>query len=487
MLFVTFRARAQGNYQAVPLGGRATLMGGTGVAMGSDGAAPFLNPACIARIQDRSLAFSSKFLRYTHRTLSHFHQPDPSQSPLPGHSLPDTSVSETSLQALPDTTCYFFRVLGPQQPHAAGTQKLAVCLGKTEQNDASLVATTYSASFNGQSVQQSQSFGRSWSSWSVGPSWGAYLTDDLAVGASVFFTRSSLTTSASVATVVDRAADDAVWSTLQQSLSGQSWDVLAHLGVTFRLTEVLTAGLSVRTPSAHLSDHLRASYALVNLDGGSTGQYWTSKGSFDVQHPASFAAGLGAEWPRLRVELDAAVYLARDGYLSAKQPRDQLVWQQGAVQSRSYVEAELAERARPVANVGVGAEYFVEHDVSVLAGLQTDRSALEPRRSGAPPDSVLIGSRLNAVHASAGIGSYSSAGELLIGVRGSYGWGEALALQAFSQAPYLQVIDQREYAVTLILAGRISLRTVTAAALDFRRVVASGSGAADRVKPKPAY
>src|SRR4029079_10720322 len=70
-------ARAQGRYESALLGGRSALLGGTGVVLGVDGAAPFLNPATLVRIEDRNIAFSSAFFRYAHRKLDLWHQPRP--------------------------------------------------------------------------------------------------------------------------------------------------------------------------------------------------------------------------------------------------------------------------------------------------------------------------------------------------------------------------------------------------------------------------
>ncbi|MEI9952284.1 MAG: hypothetical protein WDO74_25670 [Pseudomonadota bacterium] len=72
----TTRARAQANDRSSPLGGRSALMGNTGVALGRDGAAPFLNPATVVGIDDRRLAFSVNFLALQVNHFKDWHQPD---------------------------------------------------------------------------------------------------------------------------------------------------------------------------------------------------------------------------------------------------------------------------------------------------------------------------------------------------------------------------------------------------------------------------
>ncbi|WP_437602960.1 hypothetical protein WMF28_15145 [Sorangium sp. So ce590] len=100
-------AHAQGRYESALLGGRSALLGGTGVVLGVDGAAPFLNPATIIRIEDRNIAFSAAFFRYAHRTLEAWHQPGPVDSALYGDlRLDHTTVSDHGLDSLPDAMCY---------------------------------------------------------------------------------------------------------------------------------------------------------------------------------------------------------------------------------------------------------------------------------------------------------------------------------------------------------------------------------------------
>src|SRR5689334_14206697 len=75
LLGTTDVARAQANDRSSPLGGRSALMGNTGVALGRDGAAPFLNPATVVAIDDRRLAFSVNFLTFQVNDFSDWQQP----------------------------------------------------------------------------------------------------------------------------------------------------------------------------------------------------------------------------------------------------------------------------------------------------------------------------------------------------------------------------------------------------------------------------
>src|SRR5579872_6777258 len=88
-------------------------MGGTGIALGSDGAAPFLNPATVAGIDD-SGAFSMNFYSFQTSRLDGLHQPGPvNAAEYGGLALPNTSLSSSRVDALPSTLCFFLTVGGP--------------------------------------------------------------------------------------------------------------------------------------------------------------------------------------------------------------------------------------------------------------------------------------------------------------------------------------------------------------------------------------
>src|SRR5271165_1742763 len=110
-MLATAPARAQANYRSAPIGGRSALMGGTGVALGRDGAAPFLNPATIIHIDDSGVAFSVNFYTVQWSTLFGFHQPGAVDRTKYGDlSLPDDTFNESRADALPSTLCLFLTI-----------------------------------------------------------------------------------------------------------------------------------------------------------------------------------------------------------------------------------------------------------------------------------------------------------------------------------------------------------------------------------------
>ncbi|WP_437491720.1 hypothetical protein WME75_16165 [Sorangium sp. So ce1014] len=484
-------AHAQGRYESALLGGRSALLGGTGVVLGVDGAAPFLNPATIIRIEDRNIAFSSTFFRYAHRTLEAWHQPGPVDSALYGDlRLDHTTVSDHGLDSLPDAMCYFFdwqRGAGDADSRRArvGRQTIAACLGKTEENEFGFDALRFSGESGPRRVSQAQTLRYAWGRFSAGPSWSYRVTDRLAIGASLPVVRTRYTSSLGVASVVeDTSTGSASSATYQAALSGDSWDVLAHLGVTYRLTSVFSAGISVRTPSVHLFDALDASYHDTLATGTASVRTWAGEGEFVAPSPARVAVGASAEWSRLRLELDGFFYLGQRELARITADREEIAIERGAVTSRRQSRLDIVEEAAPIVNVGLGAEVFVTRDLSVVGGVVTDFNALSSLRGPTTAESKLFLERMSGVHAGLGMVSYTQYGDLVFGARFDYAAGQMAAVNAFASPIRLDPIDCREIGATLVLAGRISLRTVEGVAREIGDAV-EGSAAAPPERTTP--
>jgi hypothetical protein len=467
-----------------PLGGRSALLGGTGVALGVDGAAPFLNPAAIVRIADRRISFSARFFRLSQRTLTDLHQPgvvDPAYGPL---ELPETSFRSTRLHSVPDTTCYFFSRSGGEGAELSGRSKLALCLGKTEEQEFQITALNYTGSSAGRRVDQSQSLRDSWGTWSFGPTFAIYLRNDLAVGASLNLTRTRYETSSSISTIAEELGTDAAVSSAYQSAeSGSAWGGVAHLGVTYRLSQKVVLGASLRTPSLHVTGDYSASED-SRLDTGVTLSHWGGDGDFAVHTPVRVGLGLGAEYDRVRFEGNVFFHSGVQNFARAEIVRDALSISDAQGFDRSSDVFVRRESVNPVVNFGVGAEYFMSKDLSLLTGFASDVSALAdlPERS---LDGRLFHERFNAWHAGVGITSYTDYGDLVFGARGDYLTGDMAVLNGLALPLERDRISAREWAITLILAGRVSLSTVAEAAEDLGEIVQGDAKAPAATPPKP--
>src|SRR5580704_3967065 len=169
-------------------------MGNTGVALAEDGAAPFLNPATIVRINDQSLAFSVNFFTFSATHFSNWHQPGTVDSTQFGAvGLNNTSIDTNGFNVLPSTLCLLFTIAGvtaegePNGVLHKGRQKLAFCVGSLEATNLNLGALAFNGSVPGGSTTQVESFSSNWNRLYVGPTYSVSLSDDFAIGASLHF------------------------------------------------------------------------------------------------------------------------------------------------------------------------------------------------------------------------------------------------------------------------------------------------------------
>ncbi|HMJ14107.1 MAG TPA: hypothetical protein VK524_21970 [Polyangiaceae bacterium] len=473
-------ALAQANYHFTPLGGRSALLGGTGVALGADGAAPFLNPASIVRIGDRRIAFSARFFRLAHRTLDDFHQPGPVNPAFGPLSLPDTTRTSLKLASVPDTTCYFFSRSRGEGAELRGRSKLALCLAKTAEQEFELTAISYRGESAGRQVDQTHSFREVWSSWSLGPTFALHVTETLTLGASLHLTRTRHETTTSVATVVEELATSAgVASAYQSADSGSSWDALAQIGMTYRASKTLTLAASLQAPSLHFTGSYSANEDARFSSDTSSLSHWSGEGDFVARRPLRLNLGIGAEYERVRLEANVFLHAPVEEFAHAELDRHTMTGVDGTITGRTQGRLTRNESVRGVANAGFGAEYFLSKDLSLLMGVASDVSALRVPAGGLN-EQRLFHSRFDAWHAGVGLSTYTDYGDLVVGLRGDYLTGEVASVNAFSQPIERERIPAREWAAMLVIAGRVSLSTVAEAAEAVGEAVRGGAN-----KPTP--
>ncbi|MEO6418859.1 MAG: hypothetical protein ABIP39_05600, partial [Polyangiaceae bacterium] len=304
-LAMPLTARTQGNYRSTPTGGRSALMGNTGVALGRDGAAPFLNPATIVRIHDSSLAFSANFYSVSATHLSSYHQPAGADGNFPGVVANDTSTTDGRFEVIPSTLCFFFTVAGfgdkadestgtdGSEAPRSGRQKLAVCLGNVERQELSKPALNFRATTPGGLTQQAGSLTRKWARWNTGPTYSAYITNDFAVGISLHGIYTYYGFHDDNSTVTLRNAGGTISSNLGGSGAGYAVDVAAILGASYKLGRY-TLGVSAQLPSVHLTSGYTAN--LHQQYAGAPGEgvvITTGSGDFHAPPPVRLSAGLG--------------------------------------------------------------------------------------------------------------------------------------------------------------------------------------------------
>jgi hypothetical protein len=460
------------------MGGRSALMGGTGVALGVDGAAPFLNPATITRIQASRLAFSARLYRYSHTRLYDFHQPGPVAPELGEAGFDDTTVSDNSLHSVPDSVCYFFPAIGG----ASRAQRLSLCLATTEEQELSLKAQGFRDDSAGLRIDLNQHYDVSWSRFNFGPTWGLKLNDDLAVGASLMiaYSRYKHTILAS-SVVADDATGAASTASYESVISAYSWDFAPRFGATYRLSDPLSIGLGLTVPLVHLFGGIRETY-MNEFDVTRTQR--SGDGDFDARPPFQVRFGVGGEWESVRLEADMFLTPGSSEYADGVIDRNQVSVENGLVTGRSSVSAPVRESSDTVVNLALGAEVFVAQRLSLLAGAQTDVNALSELEPAAEQSRVFR-TRLDYYRAAFGVCSYTDFGDLMVGLRFDYGTGRASPANTLVAPPALGSSSVRELGFMLVLAGTLNWRSITQAAGDVGDAVRGKGGRPPDEPPEP--
>ena len=488
-------ARAQGNDRSSPLGGRSALMGNTGVALGRDGAAPFLNPATVVRIDDRNIAFSANFLSLQVDRFGDWRAPASVDPAFGSLELGHKTISSTRLTALPSTLClfvFFSELAGRDSPTPAedptpwrgGRQKFAICLATMESQ--SLIAPAYAARASTPAgvTAHTLSLVRTWNRAHVGPTYSAQINDRLSLGVSV---HGAYTTTSFVqdATSLTSAADgSATQSSLGFSGNGNSFDLTAVLGATYELGGT-TLGASIQVPSLHIFGTYRTALA-QRLDAatGSSAILTTGFGSYRAGPPIRFAVGAGGRVNRLTLEADASLTVGAAEAVSTSVHVEN-TYTASDLLATSTVRETHGVRTRPTVDGALGLEYFTTPALSLLGGLWTNLSTLE-RLKPVPVPSLanLVQARQSHVGLSFGVGSYGPGGELLFGTQLGYGWGETLIANLYAVPSDWSVVSSRSYSALFVIAGATNFRSIKRAIKGVQNAVTPGP--AKEPAPAPA-
>jgi hypothetical protein len=477
LLHVPREARAQGNAYSAPIGGRSALMGNTGVAMGIDGAAPFLNPATIVRLDDHRFAFSVNFYSFSLSRFSNWHQPGAVDTAQFGNvSVGANALTSSGFGVLPSTLCLFF-TLAPGSPDAnadmanldSWRQKLAICLGTSETQGVGFSALPFNGTTPLGQTAQSQSLVQSWNRVNIGPSYSVAVSKRLAIGLSVHgvYTNDSFILDSSG--ITSSVKNGAVQSSLGVAGGGSSFDVSAILGAIFSAAPY-TFGLSFTLPAVHaLGSYTGTMHNEYGSGGTENATISNGTGSFSAAPPIRLALGAGVEWPRLSLEVDESLYVpSPTGFNAAVSGTTTTL--AGTTVATTPFSANFSVHETPVLNTAAGAEYFIKKDFSLVGGTSFNMSALPAL---APTTNIgnLVQARQSEVTASLGVGTYSQGGALMLGFQLGYGWGESIAANPYVTPNELAVVDTRSYSAIFILAGSTNLRSLGRAVVRIEHVI----------------
>jgi len=470
---VALTVRAQGNDLGSPAGGRSTLMGNTGVALGRDGASPFNNPATIVRILDQRLAFSVNFYSLDFLHFDNWHQPgDVDAQQFGPSSLGGTGLFDTNFESLPSTLCLFFsleqvvkslafspsteRAPLPARESPIG-KKLAVCFATLESEDVDMQAIAFRGATSAGPTTQVQSLQRRWVRTYIGPTYSVSLSDRFAIGGSIHVVYTRGRFGVNSLSLSSRLGGDGVGSTLGTSGRGRSFELTGLLGVTYRVGRV-TLGASVRLPALHLFGSYDATFNQTQFGSEDRALVADASGRLSTAPPTRLALGVGVTGKRWRFELDAALGLPLQKPFSA----DITVVDTTLTATGTEIERSRAHYRIPgyvTLNPSLGVEYFANAGLSLLGGISTNFTALGELR---PMPSVgnVIQARMSHVNASIGIGTYWDKGEFLFGLQFDYGWGSALAINPYVIPNAWTVVGAQTYGILFVVAGSTSFDAI---------------------------
>jgi hypothetical protein len=459
-------AFAQANYRSSPSGGRSALMGGTGIALGRDGSAPFLNPATILNVGDSGIAFSVNFYSYSSTRLTNFHQPGAVDGDHFGDlRLPDTSFQQSRLEALPSTLCLFLdapNVGGKKHDprFRKGSQRLAACLGSVEQQNSAIAAARYTGAAGGLQSDQAAALTRRWNRFVAGPTYSVYVTEDIALGLSIHGIDTTYSQTLSASGVTRDASGRAITSDFGLGTDAFSIDVAAIAGLLWRPDRYHSFGIGITTPSLHVASGYDSTFHTQYAAGAD--QYAllrTGKsGSFFAPSPLRVGAGFGATYGKWRVEVDATYYFPRDEGARANVHTQEIVVRNGMA-TASTADDVIVQKTDGIVNGAFGAEFFLNRTISVLGGASTDFSAIPPL-SQTPNERTIPQARVNRVAGSLGVGTYTDGSELLVGAEVSYANGRATAVDTYVLPNRLALVTQDTVTVLFIIAGSTNLNTL---------------------------
>lgn len=429
------------------------MMGGAGVARGSDGATAFINPAGLARIPGESFSFSTFAVKLSGRQVSGALDPDEEL----GLESPDSTTLSVGLW--PQTFCLFLD--GPPRDHTSvrSRHKYGMCAVDTE-GDSFLFANNTRTADSGAGVSQTNRL--RWAKSTLALAWAVQLLPETAIGVTVRADASRLEDQSSSTTFnTDGAAN---LHTLDQTRTSVSWDVGVILGLTHQVSRIVTLGASLSSPSQHVYGFHDGTESF-STTAGQSGSLVQDVGGFRYSPPTNLRLGLGFAWPSFNFEVNTSYYSGSSQLAVANFDRFRIGSSDGQVVGGGPTEKrEIVERARPIVNFMLGAEAFLAPDFSILVGAQTDFSGLPDREAGAPAD-VLFRQSRDVYHASIGVSRYTSSGSLLLGLAGYYATGSVLGPGSSPTVPTFAVFPQSEWSVSLVVSGQISFESVRDTAL----------------------
>lgn len=483
--------RAQASHRLAPVGGRTTLVGGTGLVFGRDSASAFLNPATVVRTDSNRLAFSVNFYQLSIVDAPRWYQPGAVDRERfgEGHVGVEPSVSGVDFDSLPGSLCVFLRIAdiplfaGKASKELRDKQaRLGLCLASVQQQAFSFTEEDYEYATPAGTSRQAKTVRQTFRRVAIGPTYAMYITNALAVGASLHFGRSSHR-SLFGTNALTYGGPSPVSSAYLGTSRGDSHDLTASFGATYRISPRQTVAVAIELPSLHLFGGGGLS-VFTQADGaGSRVGSLSGTGSFVAQTPLRIGIGTGIEQRWGSAELNVSMHMPTARAYEAELSGRQYEVTNGVVNYDVPTSRTFTTAARGAVNLGVGGEVFLNDRISVLGGLGTDVSIAQ---KGTLSRDLFhyFPARTHRATMSFGVGSHGEGGDLLLGAELAYGWGERLAVNAYQLPPRIDATPHETYSVLFVLAGSTSFRSIKRAVDDVTNAIGPSKPEAKADKEK---
>jgi hypothetical protein len=480
-------AAAQANYKLAPVGGRTTLVGGTGLAFGRDSASAYLNPATVVRVDPGRLAFSVNFYELSVFDAPEWYTPGPVDRTHFGDVAGSkANVTTVGFDTLPSSLCIFLRA-GDIAFLARETSKglsesqarLGICIATVQASDFTFDREDFSSGNARGGTRQAQTVRQSFRRIAVGPTYSMYVTNALAVGASLHVSRAAYR-SLFETTATTYGGVSPVTSIFYSSAHGDSYDINGTLGATYRIGRYQTVAMALELPSLHVFGPGGVNH-YTHFDGAGAGsQTLTANGDFAANAPMRIALGTGMERAWGSAELNVSYHMPVAPAYTAHLDGRAVDVHNGVGVDRA-VSLDLSTRARGAVNIGVGGELVIAPYITLLTGLSTDLSTAREGSLLSDPMSYFP-SRTNRVAASLGLGSHGDGGDLYFGGELGYAWGERLAVNSYQLPARLETTPHQTFSLVVVIAGTTSFKAIKRAVNDLTEAV---DPTPKRKKPTP--
>lgn len=416
-------------WQNVFTGARTTAMGGAGIAGGSDSAMPTLNPAGLARVPGSIVSLSASLYQLSLVTVPNYvADGDTIAGPLGDLQVSQPGIQSREFGAFPSGLAYFLH-LGTQ----ARPMVLAAALSVPRQVNRRVVQNleflgeNVAIRSNLTTVVQETAYRLS-ASWAMG-------LGDLKLGASVVgaYTRLLRTHDQSDLTVLGTARFIREQSKSARAIT--SFDLGVVLGAQYDVMQGLRLGLSVRSPSVHLTGSVAGAEDLTYVDeAGSSVSATQIQGDGVRGFPLRVGLGAEAYGDTWAVALDARLHVPRSAEYQLKGSllTSSLGGDAGAAPDRMR-DLQAIEATQLTVDLSLGFEWWMDEDNSLRLGAFTQMTAqqsaedlLASRGQARPFPEDYFRFPINRFGGSVGWGSRVGPADTTAGLNAAFGAGDTL-------------------------------------------------------------